>query len=85
MYGNPNVSYVVPDTGNTYPYYPYVPGNFSITGEHNPNQIDRMYYNDSMYIYFIILILIVKKIIIMNSNACACICSMVMHLYYNVR
>lgn len=43
IYGNPNVSYVPPDNGNTYPYYPYMPGNFSITGEQNPSQIDRMY------------------------------------------
>lgn len=41
MYGNPNVSYVAPDN-NAYSYYPYMPGNFPITGE-NPNQIDRMY------------------------------------------
>lgn len=39
MGGNPNVSYVVADNGNTYTVYPYMPGNF---GEHN--QMDRMYY-----------------------------------------
>lgn len=42
MCGNPNVSYVAPDNNNAYSYYPYMPGNCSITGE-NPNQIDRMY------------------------------------------
>ncbi|XP_024869249.1 uncharacterized protein LOC112452984 isoform X2 [Temnothorax curvispinosus] len=48
MCSNPNVSYVAPDNSNAYPYYPYMPGNFSITGEHNPNQIDyssNLFYN----------------------------------------
>ncbi|KAL0122654.1 hypothetical protein PUN28_007406 [Cardiocondyla obscurior] len=36
---NLNVSYVAPD--NIYPYYPYMPGNFSVTSEHN--QIDQTF------------------------------------------
>jgi len=51
MCGNPNISYVTPDNSNAYPYYPYIPGNFSITGEpNNSNQIDRM-FNVTLYIH----------------------------------
>ncbi|XP_018300917.1 putative uncharacterized protein DDB_G0286901 isoform X1 [Mycetomoellerius zeteki] len=49
IYGNPNVSYVPPDNGNTYPYYPYMPGNFSITGEQNPSQIDHSLSSNVFY------------------------------------
>ncbi|XP_011055687.1 PREDICTED: enhancer of mRNA-decapping protein 1-like [Acromyrmex echinatior] len=49
IYSNPNVSYVPPDNGNAYPYYPYIPGNFSITGEHNPGQIDHPLTSNVFY------------------------------------
>ncbi|XP_011871005.1 PREDICTED: uncharacterized protein LOC105563739 isoform X2 [Vollenhovia emeryi] len=48
MCNNPNVSYVAPDN-NMYPYYPYMPGNFSINGEHNANQIDHPFASNLFY------------------------------------
>ncbi|XP_018402507.1 PREDICTED: uncharacterized protein LOC108779572 isoform X3 [Cyphomyrmex costatus] len=49
IYDNPNISYVPLNNGNAYPCYPYVPGNFSITGEHNPSQIDHSLTSNVFY------------------------------------
>ncbi|KAL6257366.1 hypothetical protein P5V15_010939 [Pogonomyrmex californicus] len=46
---NPNVPYIAPDSNNTCPYYPYVPGNFSMTGEHNLNQMDHSFASNVFY------------------------------------
>lgn len=78
MCGNQSVSCVAPDN-NMYPCYPYMPGNFSITGEHNPNQIDRMY----------LMIYIVTLYHVQNYTCkCVCICmyvNMYVYIYMYIR